>query len=230
MVLVQSGSPRPRGTFSRIHPNPARILGVAGAIALNAALFMLLLAPMGGRLPALVDDPGDLIAVQTFKPVQPPKPPPPVTVPVTPPTPAPPVERRVVTPQPVEPAPVLVEQGTPADLSPPPEDTTPVAAHAAPATPPGPVAGVRLEYASAPAPAYPRRELIDRIEGQVLLQVLVDVDGRPLEVTVRRSSGNRELDRAAQQQVLKKWTFRPATRDGRPVQAIGLVPIDFRLQ
>ena len=35
----------------------------------------------------------------------------------------------------------------------------------------------------------------------MLLQVLVDVDGRPLEVTVSRSSGHRELDEAARLQV-----------------------------
>jgi protein TonB len=59
--------------------------------------------------------------------------------------------------------------------------------------------------------------------------VLVDVDGRPLEVTIQRSSGNRDLDAAARRQVLRKWTFRPAMKDGRAVQAIGIVPIDFNL-
>jgi protein TonB len=63
----------------------------------------------------------------------------------------------------------------------------------------------------------------------VLLEVLVDVDGSPLKVTIHRSSGNRELDRAAQQQVQKHWRFRPASRNGAAVQAIGLVPIDFKL-
>ena len=60
--------------------------------------------------------------------------------------------------------------------------------------------------------------------------MLVDVDGKPLQVSIHRSSGNRELDRAAQQHILRRWTFRPAMRDGRAVQAIGLVPIDFKLQ
>ncbi|MGN6512928.1 MAG: energy transducer TonB, partial [Lysobacteraceae bacterium] len=93
----------------------------------------------------------------------------------------------------------------------------------------GPLAGVQLEYAQAPAPAYPRDALRDGIEGSVLLKVLVDVDGRPLDVQVARSSGNRSLDRAAREQVLRQWRFRPAMRDGRAVQAIGLVPVEFRL-
>ena len=43
MVLVQSA---PQSLFSRVHPNPARILGIAGAIALNIALLMALMMPM----------------------------------------------------------------------------------------------------------------------------------------------------------------------------------------
>jgi protein TonB len=29
---------------------------------------------------------------------------------------------------------------------------------------------------------------------------------------------------------LKTWVFKPAMRDGQPVQAYGLVPIDFTMQ
>ena len=92
-----------------------------------------------------------------------------------------------------------------------------------------PLPGVRLEYAQAPAPTYPRAALRSGAEGTVLLQVLVDVDGRPLQVGVNRSSGDRRLDVAAREQVLRHWRFRPAMHDGRAVQAIGLVPINFSL-
>ena len=66
-------------------------------------------------------------------------------------------------------------------------------------------------------------------QGTVTLRVLVDVDGSPLEVRVERSSGNRSLDNAARNQVLRQWKFQPATDNGRAVQAYGLVPVDFRL-
>ncbi|MEO6138117.1 MAG: energy transducer TonB [Luteimonas sp.] len=92
-----------------------------------------------------------------------------------------------------------------------------------------PLPGVRLEYADAPAPAYPLDALRDGVQGTVLLQVLVDVDGRPLQVDVQRSSGDRRLDIAARKQVLMHWRFRPAMKDGHAVQAIGLVPIAFNL-
>ncbi|MFS8137643.1 MAG: TonB family protein [Thermomonas sp.] len=88
---------------------------------------------------------------------------------------------------------------------------------------------VLLEYLSAPAPNYPRGALARQIEGTVLLQVLVGIDGRPVEVTVSQSSGNRDLDEAARQQILKRWSFRPAMKNGQAVQALGLVPVAFSL-
>ena len=97
----------------------------------------------------------------------------------------------------------------------------------------GPGAGpapMQLRYAHAPAPSYPRTALREGITGTVLLQVLVGLDGRPLEVSIARSSGHRELDEAARAQVLKRWSFQPATRNGQSVQAIGMVPIEFALK
>ena len=89
---------------------------------------------------------------------------------------------------------------------------------------------VQLAYLSAPAPAYPRMAKQRGITGTVLLQVLVGIDGRPLEVTVAQSSGNRELDEAARAQVLRRWSFQPASKNGQAVQAIGMVPIEFALR
>jgi protein TonB len=86
-----------------------------------------------------------------------------------------------------------------------------------------------LAYRVAPAPAYPRAALQRHLSGTVLLRVLVGTDGHPLEVTVASSSGHRELDEAARTQVLKRWSFQPATREGQTVQAIGMVPVEFKL-
>lgn len=114
----------------------------------------------------------------------------------------------------------------------PPSDISPVA-DPGPAvdttTPPGPLQGVQLRYLKAPAPSYPREALMAGAEGTVTLRVLVGEDGSPLEVTVERSSGNRSLDAAARSQVLRRWKFQPATDNGRPVQAYGLIPVDFKL-
>ena len=63
----------------------------------------------------------------------------------------------------------------------------------------------------------------------VELEILVGTDGRALDVRIVRSSGHRVLDQAARRTVLTKWTFVPAMRDCQAVQALGRVPIEFRL-
>ena len=220
MVLVDNVHSHARAWH--VHPDARRIAAYAGAIALNLALLLLVSLPMQGG-PALTPTrPPEVITriVDLDKP-KPPVVPITPRVPVHPNTPTVPIHTQAPTP-PVD-APVLVDNGSEAYVPPvtPPVDTTPVAT--------GPVTGMSLEYASAPAPSYPREALRAGITGTVLLEVLVGVDGSPLKVTIHQSSGNRELDRAAQQQVQKHWRFRPASRNGTAVQAIGIVPIDFKL-
>jgi protein TonB len=221
MVLVDSSR-----SFARtwqVHPDFRRIAAYAGAIALNLALLMLVSLPMQGGPPLVAHAPDQVITVYDI-PKEKPKPP---VVPIAPrvPThpnvPVVPVRTQARTP-PVD-VPIIVPDGSEAYVPPvtPPTDTTTQVT--------GPVTGMSLEYASAPAPGYPREALREGITGTVLLEVLVDVDGSPLKVTIHHSSGNRELDRAAQLQVQKHWRFRPASRNGTPVQAIGIVPIDFKL-
>jgi protein TonB len=209
-------------THQRLEPN--RIAGLALAIALNAALLMLLLVPMHAPPLAMPTVTQVLQWVRTRPPVPAPLPPKPVPVTRTQPLahatskPA----REVVVP--TEDPPLLSTTG----------DTPATDGNATPPTiaPSGadPMPGVHLEYDVAPAPDYPRDALRAGIEGTVVLQVLVDIDGRPLKVDVQHSSGDRRLDAAARRQVLEHWRFRPAVRDGRGVQAIGLVPIAFKLQ
>lgn len=222
MVLVRNA--QPFASTWHVHPDVRRIAAYAGAIALNLALLMLVSLPMQGGPPLVIPEDGPVI--QAFD-IPKEKPVPPV-VPIRPQAhtqPNVPVEhvRTQVQAPPTDTA-VVVPDGSEAAVIPDttgPVDTAPVAT--------GPITGMSLEYASAPAPSYPRDALREGITGTVLLEVLVDVDGSPLKVTIHRSSGNRGLDRAAQLQVQKHWRFRPASRSGMPVQAIGIVPIDFKL-
>lgn len=224
MVLVQSygRSPAPQ------RPNSARVTGLSLAIALNVAV--LLAASVLMKPPLFLQPPSKSIVVVDI-PAETPKPPiPPEVVPVVP------RQQAAPTPQPVQPQvpitdarPQPVAAGPEVDPAPSQFTVPDTFGTPDPGPPAGPVAGVRLEYASAPPPRYTADMIREQAQGTVMLQVLVDVDGRPLEVTIQRSSGNRRLDRLAQQHVLAKWSFRPAMRDGHAVQAIGLVPIDFRL-
>jgi protein TonB len=58
--------------------------------------------------------------------------------------------------------------------------------------------------------------------------VLVGEDGVPQEITLARSSGESSLDEAAMEAV-KDWVFKPAQRNGMPVRAWTIVPIEFKL-
>jgi protein TonB len=208
------------------HPDANRIAGYTVAIGFNALLLMLLLVPMQGASPLKL--PGESQPTITWYMPRQQQPTPPLPAPVIPSRPQP-AAATVSSRTPVAPTPdpVLVDQGSEQAIPLAQPETTTQATSIA--TPSQPLPGVRLEYAQAPAPAYPRAALHARIEGTVLLEVLVDVDGRPLRVEVRQGSGDRRLDAAAREQVLAHWRFRPAIRDGRAVQAIGLVPINFRL-
>lgn len=77
-----------------------------------------------------------------------------------------------------------------------------------------------------PPPQYPASALRSGQSGSVLLDVMVDAQGRPARVNIARRSGSRALDRAAVQAV-EKWRFTPATVNGQPVPGQVQVPIDF---
>jgi len=223
MVRTQPG-------ISPIRFDTSRILAYSTAIALHALAAGLLLIPLSQvpvRSDAVRQEPR--WQLPEIVPVAPTPPPPvPVTVPVVR-QPPPPTQHAL--PAPVDNAPmpvfateaVIPQQAGPATPS---DAIGPVADSIAPATP---LAGVQLRYLHAPAPAYPRDALRAGAQGTVTLRVLVGVDGSPLEVSIERSSGNRSLDTAARAQVLRQWKFQPAMDNGRPVQAYGLVPVDFKL-
>lgn len=206
----------------------SRVLAYSTAIALHLLAALLLLLPLSHVTappePAQVQPPWQQ----------------PLVIPVTPTPPTIPTVEKQLPTQPRTPTVVPVPTPTPAsvvDSSPvvldsaPSVDPTP--SIAAPSLPPAsvsaPVEGMQLQYLRAPAPPYPRDALRDRLQGSVLLRVLVGTDGQPLQVSVEKSSGHRVLDQAARDQVLKRWAFKPALQNGTPVQAYGLVPIDFSL-
>jgi periplasmic protein TonB len=226
MAHMLTHAPRNQaGLYLPERPNPARIAAYSGVIAIHAAALMLLLMPMAAPVPPASKDEVTEIKDWITKPKI-------LEIPIAPPTHQKP--KPVMTPRPtttptvrapIDDAPVLSTTGEQvAEVVGPVDDS----AHDVVEQPS--IAAVRLEYANAPAPAYPREELRRRIEGTVLLQVLVDVDGRPLDVLVQQSSGNRRLDEAARLQVLKRWTFRPAMQNGVAIQAMGLVPVVFKVQ
>lgn len=225
MVLQQTrsvhGKAQPRLDFNRI-------LGISSTLALNVLALLFLLMPM--TLPPPMPLPDKDMEWRWIEPEPKPTPLPPVVqiVPRQTPTQTQPVQRVEPQAPPVEQlvVPDGTEQAVPF-VDPPAGDIAPPGAGTPESS--GPMTGMQLEYIRATAPPYPRAAITGGLEGVVLLRVLVGIDGKPVEVSIEKSSGHRVLDREAQRHVLRNWTFQPAMRDGQAVQAVGLVPIDFAL-
>lgn len=66
-------------------------------------------------------------------------------------------------------------------------------------------------------------------QGQVLLRVWVEADGRPAKVEIGHSSGFDRLDRTALQAV-QRWRFVPGQRAGLPEAMWTEVPLQFVLE
>jgi protein TonB len=86
----------------------------------------------------------------------------------------------------------------------------------------------QVDYLRRPAPRYPPAARRARLQGTVLLWVMIGTDGRPQEVRVHRSSGFELLDREGREAVLHSL-FRPYLERGVARMAEVIVPIDFSL-
>lgn len=209
----------------------------------EVAVTLLPAAPVPAPVPAVLPAPAP-------RPETPPAPPPSLPSPPKPRAPKPvkvpkPAPRPV--PKPVEsaaPEPAPAPNPTPAESAPPQPAPAPSAAptpaappaaapaapvpaaDAPPATPRTLRAGVR--YLEPPQPEYPPLSRRMGEQGRTVLRVLIDAQGRPERIEIKRSSGSARLDDAARRAV-ERALFRPHVEDGRPVAVYALVPIAFQL-
>lgn len=200
----------------------ARIAAWSGAFAVHGLVLGWLLLPIAAPLaPQRLEQVLEALWIEAVPVVEakplPPVPRPPV-VPVRRAQPAPVAVVVEPAPVPVDVAPAsAVEPALPGDNA-----TAPLDGH-------GGADEGQLAYIDAPPPPYPRDALRKHLQGTVLLEVLVDAQGRPRAVTLVRGSGHTVLDAAARRHVLKHWRFRPAIRDGQAIPARGLVPVRFAI-
>ncbi len=75
---------------------------------------------------------------------------------------------------------------------------------------------------------YPESAMKQNIQGQVVLQVLIGVDGSVLEHKVLKSIGHAECDQAAIKAV-KSVRWRPAKQRDRSVKVWTSFPVTFKL-
>ena len=73
---------------------------------------------------------------------------------------------------------------------------------------------------------YPHDAFIKKIDGTVLLEILIDSEGRVVRARVLSSIP--ALDAAALETV-RGWRFAPALKRGRPVATLAQAPIAFRI-
>ena len=208
------------------HPDSTRIAAYAAAITLNLVALMFALRPAVPQFLGAVHH-AVPTTISLFEKPKPLPPPPPIHLERLPPK-APPTPHHVVVVPPAPPVVVPTEEGrAPA----PPVVTAPTIQAPPETAAPAPVATglVSLAYRAAPL-HFPPQALRQHIQGKVLLRVLVDEQGKPLQVEVAHSSGYQLLDRSARDQVLASWLFQPAMAQGKPVKAWAQVPVQFDLQ
>lgn len=190
---------------------------LAGALLVAGVLHAGFLALQVG-LPAAVDAPVRILAVNLVAPATPQEQP--VAAATPPPAPAP------------RPQPVPTETAPTAAPSAPvavPVESVPAATDATPAAAPlTREARVDTDYLDNPKPAYPLMSRRLGEQGTVLLRVTVGEQGEVRAVALEESCGHARLDEAALRAV-RQWRFLPAQRAGVAVTSSVLVPVTFSL-
>lgn len=75
-------------------------------------------------------------------------------------------------------------------------------------------------------PVYPQEAFVKKIEGTVLLEILIDAEGRVVRARVVASI---PLLDAAALDAVRQWVFAPAIKHGRPVATLAHAPVAFRI-
>jgi len=90
-------------------------------------------------------------------------------------------------------------------------------------------AEVDPRYAQSLQPAYPGRMQRQGTEGAVTVKILVGTDGRVKQVQ-QVAADDPSFYRATEEQALARWRFRPATRDGVPVESWRTMTVRFKME
>lgn len=75
-------------------------------------------------------------------------------------------------------------------------------------------------------PVYPIDSALTDMEGSALLDLRIDPQGRPIQVTMVRSSGAPDLDAAAVR-AAHFWRFAPPLSKGRPIEVLAHLELRF---
>jgi TonB family protein len=81
---------------------------------------------------------------------------------------------------------------------------------------------------STPAPVYPEAAKASKVEGEAVIDTVIDEQGKVTQATISKSSGNQDLDKAGMD-AANSWTFQPATLKGKPVAVSYTLTFKFTL-
>ncbi len=186
-------------------------------VALHIALIYALIHGLARKIVEIVTPPLETKIIEEIKPPPDKPPPPPPKLAPPPPPYIPPVEVNIQ--MPVQTAPTI----TTVSPTPPPKPAPFVP------TPPRVVnTPPVVNAASCDKPEYPPAARRANETGTVLLNFLIDVNGKVIDSKVERSSGSRRLDDAALE-ALGLCTFKPALADGKPTRAWARIEYVWRL-
>ena len=105
--------------------------------------------------------------------------------------------------------------------------------------PPPPPPASNSEYDEPPAPKWGFRAIQENlkypeiarkagIEGKVVLQLLISEEGKVLESKITESLGDNGCDKAAIE-ALRRIEWKPAIKDGKPIETRISIPVIFKL-
>lgn len=194
--------------------------GITIVVLLHVLVAYGIITGLGTRLVAKMIAPVETKIIEEVAPPPPkelPPPPPPPEMKAPPPPFIPPVEVNVQQPPPQQ---NVIANAT--NVKPP---TTEIqkAPPAPPAPPaPGPAKPVNVaavaDFSTCAKPEWPKSSLRNEETGTVTLSFLIAADGRVADSKVVKSSGFRDLDKAAVSGI-SKCRFKPGLTDGKPTEA-----------
>lgn len=78
-------------------------------------------------------------------------------------------------------------------------------------------------------PVYPEAARKARIQGDVVLEAIVDIDGKPVQMRVLQIPAKGYGFEESAIEAVKQWRFRPGMRNGKPVPVIFSVIVHFTI-
>ena len=184
-----------------------RFSGIIIVGAIHAGIAVLLILGMVTKMELKKEDLQATVEAQKIPPKAPPPPPPKFEKP--PPPFVPPPDFNIQTEAPAPRA--VTVTPTPPPVPPPPRAVV----APPPAIPPAPPEKILATHTIPPYPPLSQRL---GEHGTTVLNITIDENGRCIEADVATTSGSNRLDTAAIDYVKQRYRWKPATRDGKPVQ------------